>query len=674
MAGFLFEIGTLIPQIVMILMILTEYKKIQLILIIIKICVPFFDAIFNDHFKIYNMRFALLMIFSILSTALFAQNQDSIYMRANYEKFVYNIPMRDGVKLFTIVYVPKDETKKFPIILNRTCYNASNADNFKISRRYLVQKGFIFAVQDVRGRYMSEGLFTTMTPNIAGNDPKNKKSIDESSDAFDTIDWLVKNVKNNNERVGIYGTSYPGFYAAAALPDAHPALKAASPQAPIADFFFDDFHHMGAYLLSYTPAFATFGYQKNELTNKVWYTSQQSRFAGRPIKDGYDYYLRMGPLKNITSKFHFDNFMWNEIIDHPNYDTFWQKRNLLPHLKNIKPAVMTVGGWFDAEDLYGPLNIYKTIERNSPNAKNSLVMGPWAHGEWGREAGKSIHNHIYFGDSISTFYQKEIELPFFEYHLKAEGSDKLPEAYMYNTGSKQWQKFDVWPPKESPAFKLHFGTKGKLSLNKPADAQATFSYVSDPAKPVPYTSEIEGLTFTPRRFMSDDQRYASRRPDVLTFETDTLTEDVTIAGEILAKLKVKMTGTDADFIVKLVDVYPQNHPEYAHNAKNVTMGGYQQLVRNEVFRGRFRNSFEKPEPFIPGKVANVNVPLQDVLHTFKKGHRIMVQVHSTWFPYIDRNPQKYVSNIYKANEEDFITSTITILGTSVIEAGGKSER
>ncbi|WP_207494309.1 CocE/NonD family hydrolase [Aridibaculum aurantiacum] len=620
------------------------------------------------------MRLAIILLFTLIHAVVFAQKEDSIYMSTHYNKFEYNIPMRDGVRLFTIVYVPKDETKKYPIILNRTPYNASNAGNFNITRRYMVQHGFIFAVQDVRGRYMSQGRFTTMTPNIAGNNPKNKKDIDESSDTYDTIEWMLKNLKSNNGRVGIYGISYPGFYAAAALPDAHPALKAASPQAPIADFFFDDFKHNGAHILGYTPAYPVFGYQKDTLKRSVWYGDKQRRMYATPVKDAYDYYLRLGPLSNITKQFHHDNFFWNEIIKHPDYDAFWQKRNLLPHLQNIKPAVMTVGGWFDAEDLYGPLQIYKTIERTSPAAKNTLVMGPWAHGDWGRETAKATHNHIFFGDSISSFYQREIELPFFVHHLKGEGADNLPEAYLFNTGSKQWQKFDVWPPKANPPMRLYFGAKGKLSINQPVDDSATFSYVSDPAKPVPYTSETEGLTFTPRRYMSDDQRHASRRTDVLTFETDTLKEDVTIAGEILAKLKVTMTGTDADFVVKLVDVYPQHHPEYAHNPKNVTMGGYQQLVRGEVFRGRYRNSFEKPEPFIPGHVANVNVPLQDVLHTFKKGHRIMIQIHSTWFPYIDRNPQRYVDNIYEAEETDFIKSAITIFGSSVVEVGGTIKR
>jgi putative CocE/NonD family hydrolase len=603
----------------------------------------------------------------------FAQNPDSLYMREHYNETAYSIPMRDGIKLYAVVYTPKDASKKYPIILNRTPYNASNYAGFKrytYPSKFMIRDGYIFVFEDVRGRYMSEGQFNNMTPNIPGNDPKNKKDIDESSDTYDTIDWLVKNIQNNNGRAGILGISYPGFYSAAALPDAHPALKAASPQAPISDFFFDDFHHMGAYLESYTPAFATFGYQKKERTKEDWFDTANQRFANLAVKDAYDFYLHQGPLKNITKNFHGDNFFWNQIIDHPSYDTFWQKRNILPHLKNIKPAVMTVGGWFDAEDLYGPLHIYKRIEETTPGARNTIVMGPWGHGDWARERGKSIHGHLYFGDSISTFYQREIERPFFAYYLKDEGTNKLPEAYMFNTGTKEWQQFDSWPPANAPTLRLYFGENGKLSINKPLNEAARFEYVSDPAKPVPYTSEVESLTFTPRRFMSDDQRYASRRPDVLTFETDTLTEDVTVAGEIMARLKVAMTGTDADFIVKLIDVYPQYHEEYAHNPSNVTMGGYQQLVRHEAFRGRFRNSFEKPEPFVPGQTSEVNVQLEDVLHTFKKGHRMMIQVHSTWFPYIDRNPQKYVPNIYKADQKDFIKSTISVSGASVVEAGG----
>lgn len=619
----------------------------------------------------------LAVIMSICLGSAFAQNpsnQDSIYMRNHYDKVEYQIPMRDGKKLFTLVYIPKDKSKTYPILLNRTCYNASGYADYKTGShpsRYLVRDQYILVFQDVRGRYMSEGTFDNMRPNIPGNDRKNKTAIDESSDTWDSIDWMIKNIKGNNGKVGMFGISYPGFYTAAAIPDAHPALKASSPQAPISDFFFDDFHHMGAYLQSYTAAFAVFGYQKDKPTKEPWYMDKLMRFDGLSIKDSYDFYLSQGPLKNITEKYHSDNFFWNQIVDHPNYDDFWQKRNLLPHLRNVKHAVMTVGGWFDAEDLYGPLNIYKTIESTSPSANNTLVMGPWGHGDWAHEDGKSIHNHIYFGDSISTFYLREIERPFFAYHLKGESAAHLPEAYMFDTGKKEWRKFQTWPPKDVEPIKLYFSENGKLSINKPSSVQSVFEYISDPAKPVPYTSETEGLTFTPRSFMSDDQREASRRPDVLTFETDELEQDLTVAGEIMAKLKVSLSSTDADFIVKLIDVYPQDHPDYDHNPENIVMGGYQQLVRHEVFRGRFRNSFEKPEPFKPNEVTDVNFPLQDILHTFKKGHKMMIQIHSTWFPYIDRNPQKYVDNIYKANAEDFVKATIKVYGSSVVEVGGE---
>lgn len=634
--------------------------------------------IFDCKFEFMKHLF-LTVILSIWLGSAFAQNlssQDSIYMRNHYDKVEYQIPMRDGKKLFTLVYIPKDQSKTYPILLNRTCYNASGYADYKTGShpsRYLVRDQYILVFQDVRGRYMSEGTFDNMRPNIPGNDTKNKTAIDESSDTWDSIDWMIKNIKGNNGKVGMFGISYPGFYTAAAIPDAHPALKASSPQAPISDFFFDDFHHMGAYLQSYTAAFAVFGYQKDKPTKEHWYNDKLMRFYGLPIKDSYDFYLDQGPLKNITEKYHSDNFFWNQIVDHPNYDDFWQKRNLLPHLKNVKHAVMTVGGWFDAEDLYGPLNIYKTIESTSPSAYNILVMGPWGHGDWSHERGKSIHNHIYFGDSISTFYLREIERPFFAYHLKGEGAAHLPEAFMFDTGKKEWQKFQTWPPKGVEPIKLYFSENGRLSINEPSNVQSVFEYTSDPAKPVPYTSETEGLTFTPRRFMSDDQREASRRPDVLTFETDVLVEDLTAAGEIMAKLKVALSSTDADFIVKLIDVYPQDHPNYDHNPKNIVMGGYQQLVRHEVFRGRFRNSFEKPEPFKPNEVTDVNFPLQDILHTFKKGHKMMIQIHSTWFPYIDRNPQKYVDNIYKANAEDFVKATIKVYGTSVVEVGGEQE-
>ena len=627
--------------------------------------------------KIITMiRISVLLVALALSSTVGAQMPDSVYSRQNYDKAEYQVTMRDGVKLFTAVYTPRDKSRSYPVLMQRTCYSVApyGVEKFPRGRlgpsKFLMKDGYIFVYQDVRGRWMSEGTFDNMRPNIPGNDRKNKTAIDEASDTWDTIDWLIRNIKGNNGRVGMWGISYPGFYAAAGIPDAHPALKASSPQAPISDFFFDDFHHQGVYLQSYTAAFAVFGYQHEGPTKKSWYDDKIARFRETQPKDGYDFNLKLGPLKNVTEKYHHDNFFWQQIIDHPNYDQFWQTRSLLPHLTGVKHAVMTVGGWFDAEDLYGPLNIYKKIESSSPGTYNTIVMGPWSHGDWSRETGYQMVNHIYFGDSISTFYQREIERKFFNAMLKDDQQPGLPEAYMFDCGLKAWKQFAVWPPKEIPSVKLYFNEGGKLSINKPAKAEAVFAYTSDPAHPVPYTSQTEGLVFTPRRFMSDDQRQASHRPDVLTFQTDVLVDDLTLAGEIASKLKVSMTGTDADFVVKLIDVYPDDTPNDKRNPANIIMGGYQQLVRHEVFRGRFRNSFEKPEPFKSGEVTDVAFALQDVLHTFRKGHRVMIQIHSTWFPYIDRNPQKYVENIYKANEEDFIKSEIRVYGSSVVEVGG----
>lgn len=622
-------------------------------------------------------RILLVIAVMMLGVPVWGQVPDSLYIKENYEKLEVQIPMRDGIKLFTSIYLPKDKSKTYPILMQRTCYSVAPYGLNKFRRnlgpsRFLMHDGYIFVYQDVRGRWMSEGTFDNMRPNIPGNDRKNKTAIDEASDTWDTIDWLIKNVKGNNGRVGQWGISYPGFYAAAGIPDAHPALKASSPQAPISDFWFDDFHHNGVFLQSYLAAFATFGYQHDKPTDKSWYSDKNQRFssgASRP-RDGYDFNLELGPLKNATEKFHHDNFFWQQIIDHPNYDAFWQKRNLLPHLTGVNHSVMTVGGWYDAEDLYGPLNIYKRIEATSPATQNTIVMGPWSHGDWARENGFQAVNHIYFGDSISTFYQREVERRFFNSILKDNVKPDLPEAMMYDCGLKVWKQFTEWPPKGIPAVKLYFDENGKLFVNQPTQPEAEFEYISDPAKPVPYTSQTEGLTFTPRRFMTDDQRQASTRPDVITFETDPLTDEVTLAGEIMARLKVSLSSTDADFIVKLIDVFPNDHPSYKHNPNNIIMGGYQQLVRHEVFRGRWRNSFEKPEPFTPGAITDVNITLQDILHTCKKGHRIMVQIHSTWFPYIDRNPQKYVDNIYKANAEDFVKAAIKVYGSSVVEIGG----
>ncbi len=385
-------------------------------------------------------------------------------------------------------------------------------------------------------------------------------------------------------------------------------------------------------------------------------------------KDGFQWQYDLGPLKN-ADKYYKDNFYWQETVDHPNYDAFWQKRSIIPHLKNVKHALMTVGGWFDAEDLYGPLNIYKTVEKNNPGTYNTLVMGPFGHGRWSRETGHTLHSNIYFGDSIATFYQRNIEAKFFHHFLKGAGDGKtgLPEAYLFNTGRNEWRTFDKWPAANAQTMQFYLASNGQLAQQAGSSKYAEF--ISDPMKPVPYTEDITTTQgFTPFNYMSEDQRFASRRPDVLTFQTDALNEDVTLGGEITAKLKVSTTGTDADWVVKLIDVYPPDEPNHSYMPnKNITLGNYEQMVRSEAMRGRFRNSFEKPEPFKPGEVTDVTFRLQDVLHTFKKGHRVMIQVQSTWFPLIDRNPQKYVDNIFKANAEDFQKATHRVYDTSVIE-------
>jgi hypothetical protein len=621
------------------------------------------------------MKNYILAFVTVFNFAFAKAQSTSTYVKENYTKTIEQISMRDGVKLYTVIYAPKDTSQEYPIMLQRTCYSVRPYEEgaYKSSlgpNRFMMEDGYIFVYQDVRGRWMSEGEFDNMRPHIAGNDINNSKEIDESSDTYDTIAWLTKNVHNNNKKVGQWGISYPGFYTAAALPEAHPSLVASSPQAPIGDFFFDDFHHMGATLQSYVMAYPVFGHQ-SEPTTESWYDDKwdKMRAAGN-MKDSYEFYLNMGPLKHITDSIYPDNFFWKDVATHPNYDEFWQKRAIINHLTDVDHAVMTVGGWFDAEDLYGPLNIYKSLERNNPNNKNNtIVMGPWSHGNWSKERGKQMVNHIHYGDSLSTFYQKNIETPFFEHHLKGRKNPKLPEAYMFDTGIKEWNQFTQWPPKEEE-ITFSFGKNGALLINEAGDKSVKHSYISDPTKPVPFRSEVTPVTFTPRAYMTDDQRHASRRPDVLTFQTDILDDNVRLAGEIQANLEVILKNiTDADFIVKVIDVYPANMENSKDTPKNITLAGYQQLVRAETFRGRFRNNFSQPEPFEEGKRTQVNFPLQDVLHTFKKGHRIMIQIHSTWFPYIDRNPQKYVDNIFEAKESDFTAGTITILGSSSVSIG-----
>jgi putative CocE/NonD family hydrolase len=599
------------------------------------------------------MKRAILPLAIALSApALWPQGVE--YVKAHYTKYEDEITMRDGKKLFTAVYAPKDTSHPYPILLMRTPYGVSpyGEDNYKTSlgpSEIFAKDGFIFVYQDVRGSWMSEGEFVNMRPH---NPAKRSSDIDESTDTWDTIDWLVKHVPNNSGRVGMWGISYPGFYAAAGMIDAHPALKAVSPQAPIADWFIgDDFHHNGALYLPHAfRFFYGFGHPRPEPT-----TEAPPLPAATHSPDGYDYFLRLGPLANVDEKvFKGSVAFWRDIVDHPNYDEFWQARNLLPHLKNIQPAVMTVGGWFDAEDLFGALNTYKSVERQSPGAHNILVMGPWYHGGWsGSSAGDHLGN-VPFGSKTSEFFREKIEFPFFKYYLKEQKDFDLPGAYVFETGSNQWRRYAEWPPKTAAAKSLYFRAGGKLSFDPPDDETAFDEYTSDPAKPVPYIGETS-LNMT-REHMAGDQRFAATRPDVLVYETEPLTADVTFSGPLEPRLFVSTTGTDSDWVVKLIDVYPDTFPDPDPNPTGVKMGGYQQLVRGELMRGRFRHSYEKPEPFTPGKMDQVDYTMPDVCHDFRRGHRIMVQVQSSWFPLADRNPQKFV-DIYSAKVGDFQKAT-----------------
>lgn len=577
------------------------------------------------------------------------------HVKAHYTKYEYRIPMRDGKKLFTAVYVPKDQAQKYPILLTRTPYTVGpyGVDQYKADlgpSPLFGKEGYIFAYQDVRGRWMSEGEFVNMRPHIA---VKKDGEIDESTDTWDTLEWLTKHIDNNNGKAGMSGVSYPGFYTAAGMIDAHPSLKAASPQAPVIDWFVgDDWHHNGALFLPHAFNFmANFGRPRPEPTKKAKPPFEH----GTP--DGYQFFLDMGPVANANAK-HFkdDVAFWSEVMRHGSYDEFWKARNLRPHLQKIRPAVMTVGGWFDAENLFGALETYKRVEATSPGSANTLVMGPWLHGGWERGDGASL-GHVPFNAKTGEFFREKIELPFFEFHLKGKGDFKPPEAWVFETGTNLWRKHDAWPPRTARVQTLHLSGDGKLAFDPAADATASEAhdeYLSDPAKPVPFIDKI-GIGMLPE-YMVADQRFAARRPDVLVYQTDVLKEDLTIAGPILADLRVSTTGTDADWVVKLIDVYPDDYPDPNPNPTGVRMGGYQQLVRGDVMRGKFRNSFEKPEPFEPGKSTQVKFNLQDTCHTFRAGHRVMVQIQSSWFPLVDRNPQTFV-DIYSAKPSDFRKAT-----------------
>ncbi|SMG42215.1 CocE/NonD family hydrolase [Sphingobacterium psychroaquaticum] len=585
------------------------------------------------------------------------QEVNEQYIRDHYDKREEYITMRDGKRLFTAIYTPKDKSESYPILLNRTPYTVApyGIDKYKAylgNFPEMSKKGYIFVYQDVRGKWMSEGVFEDIRPTAT---PQNGYKIDESTDTYDTIDWLVKNIPNNNKKVGMYGISYPGFYATVGLVKSHPALKAVSPQAPVTDWFIgDDFHHGGALFLMDAFRFMyTFDAPRPQpITNLHGPKGFQL-----PGKDYTKFFMAHPTLRELKSKYlsHTVKF-WDDLAKHDTRDTFWVSRTITEHLTGVKPAVMVVGGLFDAEDTYGAFETYRQIEQRNPKSNNTLVMGPWYHGGWSRATGESLGD-IKFDQHTSTYYQEEIELPFFDFYLKGKGTFNPAEATIYVTGSNTWKKFTQWPPRETTDLTLYLRANGEISMHKANAAEKAIQYMSDPAKPVPFQEGI--ITERTREYMLADQRFVTNRPDVLVFQTAPLEEDMTLTGPVLADLQVAMTGTDADFIVKLIDVYPDTTTAVSPRNDKTVMQGYQMLVRGEVLRGKFRSDFAKPIPFTPNTKTTVNVNLPDIAHTFKKGHRIMIQVQHTWFPLVDRNPNKFM-NIYEAKAEDFIPNTHTL--------------
>jgi hypothetical protein len=635
-----------------------------------------------------------IIVFLFVVSSVLGQGQQPLtpqqqavadFIKANYTKREVMIPMRDGVKLFTAIYTPRDTSQKYPILLNRTPYSVGpyGEDKFKNligPNELFPEERYIFAYQDVRGRYMSEGTFEDVRPYIPN---KTAKQTDEISDSYDTVDWLIKNVPNNNGRVGAYGISYPGFYTSVVGIDGHPAVKAISPQAPVSDWFHgDDDHHNGALFLAQNFSFFRgFGQLRPTPTSKDDYVKPFS-FG---TQDGYDFYLKAGGLKNLgdlyEKQFGFRIKFWDQMMTHPNYDQFWKERNILPNLRNIKAAVMTVGGWYDNEDLYGALKTYEHIEAQNPGMYNVLVMGPWFHGGWARSDGDWLGT-AYFGSKTSLFYRDKFELAFFNHFLKDKGEiPQIKEVNAFDTGSLEWREFADWSPKAASDTPLYLLPAGKLSFSAPVKPNAAYDeYVSDPMNPVPYTQKIT-LNY-PRDFMTEDQRFVSGRPDVLVYQTDPLTEDITVAGAIKPELFIASTGTDSDFIVKLIDVFPDDYqyPETGNRLPNgqaermrppdtsadcvFQPGGYQMLLRGEPFPARFRNSFEKPKPLKVNTPMKIPYVMPGIVHTFKKGHRIMVQVQSTWFPLVARNPQKYLSNYKLGTDADFQKATQRVYHSS----------
>jgi len=600
----------------------------------------------------------LCIFFWLLPLSLQAQDPDSLWFVNNYLKKEIYIPMRDGKKLFTSIYLPVNNSEKHPILMTRTPYSAmpygSNQyiNYWKRYQKAYLQEEYIMVIQEVRGKYQSEGDFMDVRPFIANK--KTPTDIDEASDTYDAVDWLIKNLPDNNGKVGVYGISYPGFYATQAAASNHPAIVAVSPQAPVTDWFMgDDWHHNGALMLMDAFNFMV----KSGFGAPRPVPTVNGRVQGYepPTKDIFAFYLKTGSLPNLTRLTGDSIAFWSDMMRHPDYDIWWKARNARTALFNIKPAMLTVGGLFDAEDCFGAWAVYRAIAKQSPSTNNKLVMGPWHHGQWSRNDGSQLGN-IQFGSNTSEWFVNNIEIPFFNYYLKGKGNiDSISKANIFFTGQNIWRQFDQWPPKNTKQKAMYLSPGGQLAWSKSTVSNSYTSYTSDPQKPVPYKEGIFAGTI--KEYMTDDQRFAARRPDVITFETDSLTQDITIAGPVIADLKVAISTSDADFVVKLIDVFP-DHFNYGPDDAYI-MNGYQLLVRGEVFRGRYRNSFEKPEPFTPGSVTTVKYTLPDVAHTFKKGHRIMVQVQSTWFPLVDRNPQQFI-DIYHAKNDQFKKCEINV--------------
>jgi len=628
------------------------------------------------------LAFGLLLAFNTLTAHAgkdAAPAADTYSVREHYTKYEYRIPMRDGVRLFTTVYLPKDSSKRYPFLMQRTPYSAGVTVDEKLRygvdfypkrigpSREFETSGYIFVKQDVRGRFMSEGKWQEMTPHA--NARRQPGEGNESQDMYDTVEWLLKNVPNNNGKVGIHGISYPGFYTSASIIDSHPAIKAASPQAPVTDLYMgDDSYHGGAFMLAANFDFyAAFTEEPNPTPLPATWTD-----FDYGVSDGYDFFLKHRTLENIGATMSDKQraLFWPN-VEHSTYDAFWQNRNIAPHLKNIKAAVLTVGGWYDAEDLQGPFTTYQSIKRHNPGIYNGLVIGPWVHGGWAGDDGKRL-GHVRFDAKTSDYFRQHILLPFFEQHLK-DGKDgkaaAAPNVRAFETGSNVWRSYSAWPPQQATARTLYFGPNGTLGWQQPAGVSGAGydEYVSDPAKPVPYIGYP--ATGVPKEYMVSDQRFAVSRPDVLVYRSEVLEQDVTVVGTVSPRLFVSTSGTDADWVVKLIDVYPDDYPkpdegrdggkggeEHDVGPPQANLAGYQQLVRGNPLRGKFRHSFEKAEPFVPGKVEALNYGIGEVNHTFRRGHRIMVQVQSSWFPLVDLNPQTFME-IPRAKPEDFKKAT-----------------